>query len=226
MKISVWAHLCLIALLAAFQLPLTLVSMFPGSSHLSSVCVLCCSVPRCPVTIYCVELNTQQNLLLSERALLLSSMVLLSCALSWHSIYIFLTLEESVRVGKDFESTYCKKGIGKRRAGRYPQWTDHYNVSSELLEPEDHLQKRRISGSLTVTISLVIRKAMWACWNKYWLLWWRGAWRPLFLSFRCMRDRLQCTHLLWHWYMPNPGRATSVWIRRFITTVRRKWCYC
>lgn len=118
MNISVWPHLCLIAFLAAFQLRLTLISMFPGSTHLFSVCVLCCSVPRCPVTTYCVELNTQQNLRLSEWTLLLSSMVLLSCALSWRSIFTFLILEECSKVGKVFESRHCKKNTGKTGAAR------------------------------------------------------------------------------------------------------------
>lgn len=82
------------------------------------LCVLCCSGPHCSFTTYCVELNTQQNLLLSKWALLLCSTILLSCALCWHSVCIFLILEESTKVGKVFESRHCKKDIGKTTAGR------------------------------------------------------------------------------------------------------------
>lgn len=39
------------------------------------LCVLCDSVPCCPVTTYCVKFDTQQKLLLSKWVLLLSSMV-------------------------------------------------------------------------------------------------------------------------------------------------------
>lgn len=186
------------------------------------LCVLCCSVPCCPVTTYCVKFDAQQKLLLNKWALLLCSVVLcLVLCPGTVKIHIFLIIEERVKVWKVFENRHCNKDIDKTIAGRVtkrhrslPCFIYIVRTRSSFTE-----KQRKISGPPTVTATLVvIRKAMSELEFVVSML--EQALTPMMkrcletiipflwcvLSFRCVRglDRLWCTHLLCQSYAACP----------------------